>query len=138
MIPTSWLLGLFTNPDIFHPTDLWTRELLDCLLDRVVVEGHSVIVVFVLVALLEMKEETILERNEEETLRETLLALPWSLMKEEIEMIMKRAEELLSTTPVSTLYAIASLISQCSPGLLTQSVPGSLNLWYSRMYDLYK
>ena len=96
------------------------------------------IVMFVLVALLEMKEEEIIERKEEEMLRETLLALPWSLMKEEIDRIMKRAEELFSTTPVSTLYAIASLISQSSPGLLTQTVPGSLNLWYSRMYDLYK
>ena len=85
-----------------------------------------------------MKREKLIQVKEVEELRDEVMAMPWSLREGELSVVLGKAEELMEITPVSTVYGIASLISQCSPGLLTNAVMGSPTIWYSRMMDFYE
>ena len=113
-------------------------DLLAKVIDRAVIDGHSIFGLFVVVAMLVVKREVVMQVKEEEELREVVMAMPWSLSESEVSEVWEKAEELMEMTPVSTMYGIAGLISQCSPGLLTNAVMGSPNVWYSRMVDFYE
>lgn len=113
-------------------------DLLERVIDRAVIDGHSIFGLFVLVAMMVEKREVLMQVKEEEELRDVMMAMPWSLSESELSVILNKAEELMERTPVSTMYGIAALISQCSPGLLTNAVMGSPNIWYSRMMDFYE
>ena len=54
------------------------------------------------------------------------------------EVPIEKAEALMATTPVSTLYALYGVLSQCSPGLLPTTVEGSPELWTIRMTEFYE
>ena len=138
MIPTSWLLSIFLNPDIYHETDLWTKVITDRVIDRLIVEGNSSFIVFFVIAMLQWKQSTLLTETSLEGLMESIQMMPWSLDDTDITQVLHMAETIEDLTPVSVQYALIGVISQCSPGLLSPSVTASGDVLYSRLIDFYK
>ena len=138
MIPTSWLLSIFLNPDIYHEIDLWTMVITDRVIDRLIVEGNSSFIVFFVIAMLQWKQSTLLTVTSLEGLMESIQMMPWSLDDTDITQVLHMAETIETLTPVSVQYALIGVISQCSPGLLSPSVTASGDVLYSRLIDFYK
>ena len=138
LIPTSWLLSIFLNPDIYHETDLWTMNVTNRLIDRLIIEGNSSFVLFFFIALLQFKQTELLSVTSYEGLSEFILALPWSLTESDLTEVILCAEEIVSKTPTSAVYAAIGIYSQCSPGLLGPSVIAPTDILYSRLIDNYK
>ena len=103
MIPTSWLLSVFLNPDIYHETDLWTMGITDRLIDRLIVEGNASFVIFFVLALLQWKQSELLAITSLDGLIEAVQALPWSLSDTDITQVILTAESLLAYTSVCTV-----------------------------------
>ena len=138
MVPTSWLLSCFMNCDIYSDSDPWSSTITEQLLDRLVVEGNGSFTLFALLSLLQAKSGELLALDDASVLRDTLLHLPWGVIADDMPALIEKAEALVAMTPVSTLYAVYGVLSQCSPGLLPTTVEGSPELWTIRMTEFYK
>ena len=138
MIPTSWLLSIFLNPDIYHETDLWTMAITNRLIDRLIVEGNASFVIFFVLALLQWKQSELLAITSLDRLIEAVQAMPWSLSETDINQVILTAERILASTPVSVQYAMIGVLSQCCPGLLSPSVTATSDVLYSRLTDFYE
>ena len=126
------------NCDIYNDSDPWSSTITEQLLDRLVVEGNCAFTLFALLGLLQTKSSELLAVNDASVLRDTLINLPWNVLAADMPALIEKAEALMATTPVSTLYAVYGVLSQCSPGLLPTTVEGSPELWTIRMTEFYE
>lgn len=126
------------NCDIYNDSDPWSSTITEQLLDRLVVEGNCAFTLFALLGLLQTKSSELLAVNDASVLHDTLINLPWNVLAADMPALIEKAEALMATTPVSTLYALYGVLSQCSPGLLPTTVEGSPELWTIRMTEFYE
>ena len=137
-IPTAWLLSAFMNPDIVQETDAWSSTLTEQILDRLVIEGNTSFTLFVLMGLLKRKQGELLSITTKEDLFDCLLTIPWGLVDSDVVSVLEDASTFRESTPVSILYGVYGILSQCSPGLLPVAVQGSMSVWITRMLEFYE
>lgn len=137
-IPTAWLLSGFMNPDIVNETDAWSSLITEQLLDRLVIEGNCSFTLFFLMGLLNRKKTELMSVEAKEELFDSLLMIPWGVIECDVPTIMSDACSFQETTPLSVIYGLCGVLSQCSPGLLPPEVNGGMSIWIERMTELYK
>lgn len=117
---------------------MWSSLIAEHLLDRLVVEGNASFTLFFLLALMQQKQAELLTLDQPEAVKDTLLILPWGLVESDLHAVFQSASTFRETTPVSILYGLYGIESQCSPGLLPVAVQGTMDVWKARMHAFYR
>lgn len=128
------------NPDIVNETDAWSSLITEQLLDRLVIEGNSSFTLFFLMGLLNRKKisNELMAVETKEELFDSLLMVPWGVIESDMPEIISDASSFQAATPLSVIYGLCGVLSQCSPGLLPPEVNGGMSIWIERMTEFYK